>query len=116
MPELKEFTVEELGQFNGKEGRPLYVSIMGNVYDCSDATEHYGEGKEHAIFAGKDISRCMGKWMNEETELNAAWDNLSEESMKRLQEWSDRFSKKYKCVGTIVMDDTFKARGMSFDP
>ena len=32
---MKEFTAEELGRFNGKEGNPVYVAFQGKVYDVS---------------------------------------------------------------------------------
>ncbi len=35
MPEHKEFTLEELAGFNGKDGRPVYVAYKGKVYDVS---------------------------------------------------------------------------------
>lgn len=33
--EMKEFTSEELQSFNGKEGKPVYLSFEGKVYDVS---------------------------------------------------------------------------------
>ncbi len=32
---MKEFTSEELSSFNGKEGKPVYISFEGRVYDVS---------------------------------------------------------------------------------
>lgn len=34
---MKEFDVEELKQFNGEGGRPIYVAYKGRVYDLSDS-------------------------------------------------------------------------------
>jgi cytochrome b involved in lipid metabolism len=34
--ELREFTLEELAQFNGKDGNPAYVAVNGKVYDVTD--------------------------------------------------------------------------------
>ncbi|MBW1774387.1 MAG: cytochrome b5, partial [Deltaproteobacteria bacterium] len=34
---MKEFDLEELAKFDGKEGRPLYVAHQGNIYDVSDS-------------------------------------------------------------------------------
>jgi predicted heme/steroid binding protein/uncharacterized membrane protein len=33
--EMREFTPEELGSFNGKDGKPAYISAHGKVYDVS---------------------------------------------------------------------------------
>jgi predicted heme/steroid binding protein/uncharacterized membrane protein len=34
---IKEFTLEELSSFNGKEGRPVYIAFQGKVYDVSQS-------------------------------------------------------------------------------
>ena len=34
---LREFTAEELKQFDGKDGRPLYIQFGGKVYDLSNS-------------------------------------------------------------------------------
>ena len=41
---LKEFSIDELGQYDGKEGRNLYVLLEGKVYDLTEYN-HPG-GKE----------------------------------------------------------------------
>jgi predicted heme/steroid binding protein len=53
------FSVEELSQFDGKNGKPAYVAYKGKVYDVSDSYqwidgEHLGEHQ-----AGKDLTRQM---------------------------------------------------------
>ena len=35
--ELKEFTREELAQYNGKDGKPVYIAHDGKVYDVSES-------------------------------------------------------------------------------
>jgi predicted heme/steroid binding protein/uncharacterized membrane protein len=32
---MKEFTAEELSSFNGKEGKPIYITFQGKVYDVT---------------------------------------------------------------------------------
>ena len=57
MPDdLKEFTLEELAQFNGAGGRPVYIAYHGRVYDVSDSG--LWEGGEHMAghFAGADLT------------------------------------------------------------
>lgn len=34
---MKEFDLEELAEFDGREGKPLYVAHQGNIYDVSDS-------------------------------------------------------------------------------
>ena len=55
----RKFTLEELKQYDGKEGSPAYVAYKGKVYDVTDDFlwvdgDHQGE---HA--AGKDLTEQM---------------------------------------------------------
>lgn len=55
---MKEFTLEELKQFDGQDGRPAYVAYDGGVYDVSDSAmwdegDHMGA---HA--AGDDLTEA----------------------------------------------------------
>ena len=38
----KLFTADELSTFNGKAGRPMYLSILGQVFDVSKGQRYYG--------------------------------------------------------------------------
>ena len=54
--EQKEFTLEELAQYDGSNGKPSYVAIDGIVYDLSKVStwnggKHFGDNT-----AGKDLS------------------------------------------------------------
>lgn len=53
---MKKFTVAELQEYNGKDGKSVYVAYNGKVYDVSSSFlweegDHQGE---HA--AGKDLT------------------------------------------------------------
>jgi predicted heme/steroid binding protein len=55
----RKFTLEELKQYDGKEGRPAYIAYKGKVYEVTDNYlwidgDHQGE---HA--AGKDLTEDM---------------------------------------------------------
>jgi predicted heme/steroid binding protein len=54
--DLKKFTVKELEEFNGKNGKHAYVACKGKVYDISQSD--LWSGGEHMGMhnAGKDIS------------------------------------------------------------
>jgi len=41
---LRDFTVIQLNEFNGKDDKPIYLSIRGDVFDVTQAKEFYGEG------------------------------------------------------------------------
>ena len=56
MVELKKFTVKELEEFNGKDGKPAYVAYQGKVYDFSQSGL-WGGGEHMGMHhAGKDIT------------------------------------------------------------
>ena len=56
MGELRKFTLEEVKQYDGKNGRSAYIAFKGKVYDVTDNYlwgdgEHFSEHK-----AGQDTS------------------------------------------------------------
>lgn len=54
---MKEFTAEELAQFDGRNGRPAYVAYKGIVYDVTESGM-WGDGDhegEHT--AGRDLTQ-----------------------------------------------------------
>lgn len=59
MSSEKQFTSEELKEYNGKNGKPAYIAYKGKVYDVTDDYlwtdgEHQGE---HS--AGIDLTEKM---------------------------------------------------------
>lgn len=53
--ELKEFTLEELAQYDGKDGRDAYVAVDGIVYDVTNSKLWAG-GDHNGFTAGKDLT------------------------------------------------------------
>lgn len=54
--EMRVFTVEELSQYDGKDGNPAYVAVDGVVYDVSDV-EAWPDGEhQNGITAGNELS------------------------------------------------------------
>jgi len=54
--ELKKFTLEELKQYDGKEGRPAYIAYKGKVYDVTDSYLWLEGDHQGQHVAGKDLS------------------------------------------------------------
>ncbi|MBI4289131.1 MAG: response regulator [Chloroflexi bacterium] len=58
--EKRPFTLEELKEFDGKDGRPAYVAYSGKVYDIS-ASALWGDGVHSGLHsAGVDLTSDMG--------------------------------------------------------
>lgn len=51
----KEFTAEQLAQYDGSGGKPAYVAVNGIVYDVS-MNPAWGGGSHFGLIAGKDLS------------------------------------------------------------
>ncbi|AOT73033.1 hypothetical protein Gferi_07485 [Geosporobacter ferrireducens] len=55
LPNQREFTLEELAQYDGSDGRSAYVAVNGIVYDVSlEAT--WGGGTHFSLYAGRDLT------------------------------------------------------------
>ena len=59
LAELKKFTVKELEEYNGKNGKPAYIAYKGKIYDLSQSS--LWSGGEHMGMhqAGKDVTEEM---------------------------------------------------------
>lgn len=57
--DLKDYTVEELKEFDGLEGRPAYVGYKGKVYDVT-GLENWPDGGHFDLhMAGFDLTEFM---------------------------------------------------------
>ncbi|CAN6574030.1 unnamed protein product [Malus baccata var. baccata] len=54
------FTVEELALYNGTDvSLPIFLGILGSVFDVTKGKSHYGEGGGYNHFSGRDASRAF---------------------------------------------------------
>ncbi len=53
---MREFTADELADFDGREGKPAYVAFEGRVYDVSDSGMWSGGDHEGMHEAGHDLT------------------------------------------------------------
>jgi predicted heme/steroid binding protein len=56
----KTFTVEELAQYNGKDGAPAYTSYEGVIYDVS-SSPLWKNGEHFGLQAGIDLTEAMAR-------------------------------------------------------
>lgn len=67
--ELKEFTLEELANFDGRNGKPAYVAVNGTVYDVT-LIASWGGGSHFGVLAGKDVTEEYNKCHENENKLS----------------------------------------------
>jgi predicted heme/steroid binding protein len=58
MAENKTFTVAELAEFNGKNGKPAYIAYKGAVYDVTESYQ-WLDGDHLGHEAGNDLTEAM---------------------------------------------------------
>lgn len=56
--ELIELTLEELSYYDGKEGRPAYIAVNGDIYDVTDST-FWRNGGHNGFQAGQDLTDAI---------------------------------------------------------
>ena len=54
-PTMLELTLEELDQYNGKNGNPAYVAVDGVIYDVSGSAK-WKDGEHNGNSAGQDLT------------------------------------------------------------
>jgi len=54
--EVKKFTLEELKQYDGREGRAAYIACNGKVYDVSESFLWMEGDHQGQHVAGKDLT------------------------------------------------------------
>lgn len=52
---MLELTLEELSDFNGKDGSRAYVAVDGTIYDVTDVDE-WQNGMHNGVEAGNDLT------------------------------------------------------------
>jgi predicted heme/steroid binding protein/uncharacterized membrane protein len=57
--EGQDLTIEELGQFDGKEGRPAYIAYNGNVYDVTNSRLWKDGNHARKHQAGTDLTDIL---------------------------------------------------------
>ncbi|ORZ41727.1 cytochrome b5-like heme/steroid binding domain-containing protein [Catenaria anguillulae PL171] len=98
------FTPETLKEFDGTDPtKPIYLAVLGKVYDVSAGREHYGPGGGYSFFSGRDAGRAFVTGCFE-THLTPDLRGLSAEQLKGVDEWREFYDNhdQYFYVGTVV--------------
>ncbi|GBG27006.1 NADH-cytochrome b5 reductase 2 [Hondaea fermentalgiana] len=111
----RNFTKEELAQFNSKNGRPVYIAAKGVIYDVDP--EFYGEGGPYEMMAGKDASRALALVSLDPADVeNTSLEGLTWMDLNTLDEWIAKFEMKYTRVGYLIDEKTGKAPAAPVPP
>jgi membrane-associated progesterone receptor component len=109
----RDFTIEQLREFDGVNNEKVYIAMRGEVFDVSDAKDFYGVDGSYHCFAGRDASRAMAKLSFDEEELcNQNLDDLGIFERDVLQNWIDKFKygKQYPIVGHLSFPDVGESK------
>lgn len=103
--EPRDFTLEELKEFNGEGDSPVCIAVNGTVYDVTKGKSFYGPGGPYAALAGHDGSRALATMSLDETAIKPEWDELDDLTpfqMDALNDWVMTFQTKYTEVGDLI--------------
>ena len=57
----RKFTLEELKQYDGRDGRPAYIAYKGKVYDVTQSALWTGGNHQGMHEAGRDLTEAMNE-------------------------------------------------------
>jgi membrane-associated progesterone receptor component len=98
---LRDFTLEQLREFDGSNDKPIYIAIKGEVFDASKGTQYYGIDAPYHCFAGRDATRAMAKFSFDEAELsNPDVSDIGPFEKGMLEDFIHKF-KYYRCYPVI---------------
>lgn len=106
-PALRNFTLEELSEFNGADAnKPVLVSLLSDVYDVSADFFEYKPGGLFHVLAGRDASRAVARMSLVDDEArNTELSDLTTTHIESLTEWVHKFKneKQYPKVGRLLL-------------
>lgn len=95
------FSKDLLAKFNGQRNAPMYLAILGQVFDVSKGKNFYGGGGGYSFFVGRDASRAFvtGDFQRD---LTDNVHGLSNEQYASLIEWTNFYHKEYTFKGRLI--------------
>lgn len=92
----------ELAAFNGSSGGPLYLALLGDVFDVSEGTRFYGPGGAYSGFVAKDASAAFLSGNFTPEGLHDDVSGLTPDELKSLVDWRSFYHMQYRHVGWLV--------------
>eukprot|EP00996_Jenningsia_fusiforme_P002687 NODE_3509_length_965_cov_24.715066_g3222_i0.p1 GENE.NODE_3509_length_965_cov_24.715066_g3222_i0~~NODE_3509_length_965_cov_24.715066_g3222_i0.p1 ORF type:complete len:150 (+),score=28.19 NODE_3509_length_965_cov_24.715066_g3222_i0:429-878(+) len=111
--EQRVFSIRELSRYDGTDvSGPIYLSILGEVYDVSAGRKNYGPGAEHHALAGRDASAAFITGDLSPSGLISDISQLQDHERYQLLDWRDFYARhrKYRFVG-VLRDRFYDWRG-----
>lgn len=98
----KVFTAEQLLTYDGTDpSSPLYLCVLGEIFDVTAGAKHYGKGQGYNVFVGKDSSKSFhtGDWANPDPDVRS----LNVLAVAEIVGWRKfyREHKQYAYVGVL---------------
>ncbi|CAD6187989.1 unnamed protein product [Caenorhabditis auriculariae] len=98
----KILTPEQLKFFDGtRDSKPIYLAILGRVYDVNKGKKHYGVGGGYHFFSGRDATRAFVTGDFSEEGLTDSTEGLSHEDLLGIRDWLSFYEKDYSIVGVV---------------
>ncbi|KAI9179593.1 hypothetical protein H9P43_004921 [Blastocladiella emersonii ATCC 22665] len=97
-------TPAELALYNGTDPTlPIYLAVMGDVFDVTAGREYYGPGGGYSFFSGRDAGRAFVTGCFQ-THLTPDLRGLTPDELKSVDEWRSFYenSDKYFRVGKVA--------------
>lgn len=101
----KLFTKEELKQYDGKtQKKPIYLAILGDVFDVTAGDRYYGPEGGYSFFAGIDATRAYVTGEFNPKGLREDFDGLDLKGVDGITHWHDFFitHNEYRQVGRLI--------------
>ncbi|KAH7731734.1 Cytochrome b5-like Heme/Steroid binding domain containing protein [Aphelenchoides avenae] len=99
---LPVFTHDQLALFDGtRPAKPVYLAILGRIYDVEKGRKHYAPGGGYHFFSGKDATRAFVTGDFTPEGLVDDVGGLSEQDLLSILDWIKFYEKDYKLVGVL---------------
>lgn len=101
-----DLSLAEMRQYIGVDGGRILLSIAGEILDVSKGSDLYGKGCSYSIFAGRDVSRCLGTMnFSEDAVDDLKWEPDDAEEEATLEQWRVKLKEKYPVAGKLKVVD-----------
>jgi predicted heme/steroid binding protein len=95
---VRYFSKEDLSPFTGEDGTPIYLAIVGHVFDVTKGKDFYGVGAGYSGFAGKDGTRAYVSGNFTKEGLVEEIDDMTDQNIFDIWDWLSFYNKEEKYV------------------